>query len=234
MTIVDNYIYGAYDFAGIWCDEINTLGRIENNTVHNTESGIHAIEFDAAATGNCKNNMLYTDSYGIGLDPGSMACFGNLHSYGADTAPIDTPLLPGKQYTLMAADASVTIASQPQFIIAGGPIKIVDFFGLVTGQVGAATLMIQSVGTIGPTTFPYTTLVDCTGDIVGTTYTFTGAVPSVLTPLVGAHNRSGTNNQWYAPVGTVDMKGDADVAGIVEWYMTFIPLATGVVVTDGT
>jgi len=65
--------------------------------------------------------------------------------------------------------------------------------------------------------------------------TFTGAVPSVLTPLIGAHNRSGTDDiQWYAPVGTIDQKGDAVVSGVVEWYMTFIPLATNVVITDAT
>lgn len=235
LIIADNLIMGKYDSASIYCDKVNTLGVIEDNDVYNDETGIHAIEFSGNATGIIKNNMLYTDTYGVGLDPGYMHCFGNKHSYATDMGAIDVPLVPGKQYTLMAAQASVTATTDPLFTIAGGPIKIVDFYGVVTTQMGNSDITIQSIDTATTTTFPYSNTVTCDGDVVGTTYTFTGAIPSVLTPLTGAHNRSATPDiQWYAPIGTVDQLGDAAVAGVIEWYMTFIPLTTGVIVTDAT
>lgn len=235
MRLIGNYIYGAYDAAGIFSDDIDTLCEIRDNIVHNTQTGIHAIEFNSAATGDAIGNMMYSDTYGAGLDPGSMACFGNKHVYSTDMGAIDVPLVPGKQYTVMAAPGSILAASDPVFTIAGGPILIVDFYGVVTSQVGNSDLTVQSIDTVTTTTFPYSTTVACDGDIIGTTYSFTGAVPSVLTPLTGAHNRSGTPPiQWYAPIGNVEVLGDAAVVGVVEWYMTFIPLTTGVIVTDAT
>ncbi len=235
MVINDCEFYGLWSTAGFISDDADTDVIVQYNTVRNTEPGAFGIEFTAAALGSCLENMIFTDSYGIGLDPGSLACFGNKHVYAVDMGAIDTPLIAGKQYTLMAAHDTVLGTSDPIFTIANGGIKIVDFYGLVTTQIGATNFLIQSVGTVGPTTFAYTTDVAADGDIVGTTYTFTGAVPSVLTPLVGAHNRSDTDDiQWYAPIGSVDQKGDAAVAGVVEWYMTFIPLGTNVVITDAT
>jgi len=235
LSIIGCYIFGAYDAAGIYSDDIDTLVLIKDNIIHNTQTGVHAIEFSAAATGEAIGNKMYSDTYGVGFDPGSMACFGNKHVYATDMGAVDVPLVPGKQYTLMAAPASILAASDPVFTIAGGPILIVDFYGVVTSQVGNSDLTVQSIDTATTTTFPYSSTVTCDGDVVGTTYTFTGAVPSVLTPLAGAHNRSGTPPiQWYAPIGNVEVLGDAAVVGIVEWYMTFIPLTTGVVVTDAT
>ncbi|KKL40781.1 hypothetical protein LCGC14_2367950, partial [marine sediment metagenome] len=119
--------------------------------------------------GSCIENMIYTDSYGIGLDPGSMACFGNKHVYAVDMGAIDVPLIPGRQYTLMADLDTVLATSDPLFTIAGGGIKITDFYGIVTTQIGATNFLIQSVGTTGPTTLAYTTDVAADTDAVGTT-----------------------------------------------------------------
>jgi len=235
LIIEDCHIWGDFDNGGIYSDQINTNAVIRNNSITNNETGDHAIELSAAMTGDLVYNLLFSDTYGVGLDPGSMKCFGNKHAWTTDMSAMDVPLQAGKQYTLSAATASVIATTSTLFTIAGGPIKITDFFGVVTTEIGASNMLIQSVGTIGPTTFPFTTSVACDSDIVGTTYTFTGAIPSVLTPLVGAHNRSATDDiQWYAPVGTVDQLGDGAVAGVIVWYMTFIPLADNVVVTDAT
>ena len=239
MVIEGCEFYGLWSAAAITSDDADTDVLVKDNIVRNTEPGFPAISFSAAALGSCVNNMVYTDSYGIGLDPGSMGCFGNLHSYGADTAAIDTPLIAGKTYTLMANQASITATTDPLFGIAGGPIKIIDFLGIVPAgaTMGNATVLIQSVDSAGPTTFPFTTAVSVNADAVGTTYTFTVAVPSVLTPLAGAQNladqASGSLN-WYAPVGTVDQLGGGAVTGVIDWYMTFIPLAPGVVITDAS
>jgi len=236
LVIVGNHIWGDFDNGGIYSDQVNTNCLIKDNSVTNNETGDHAIELSGAMTGDLVNNMLYSDSYGIGLDPGSMKCYENKHAWTIDMSGMDVPLKAGKTYTLMANQASVTATTDPLFAIAGGPILITDFFGRVTTEIGASNLLIQGVDTTTSTAFPYSDDVACDADAVGTTYTFTGAVPSVLTPLAGANqNRSATPVlQWYAVIGTVDQKGDAAVAGIVDWYMTFIPLADNVVVTDAS
>ena len=236
MVIDGCEFYGLWSVAAVISDDADTDVIVKNNIARNTEPGAYAIEFSAAALGSCVNNMVYTDSYGIGLDPGSMACFGNKHCYATDMGAIDVPLIPGKQYTLMAATASITATTDSIFAIAGGPIRIVDFYGVVTTQMGNSDITIQAIDTATTTTFPYSSTVACDGDIVGTTYAFSAAVPSVLVPVAGAQNLAdrGASLNWYAPIGTVDQLGDAAVAGVVEWYMTFIPLTTGVVVTDAS
>ena len=233
LVIDDCEFYGLWSVAAVISDKACTDVMIRDNSVRNTEPAAFAIEFTAAALGSLINNMLYTDSYGIGLDPGSMACFNNKHVYATDMGAIDVPLVPGKTYTLMSATASVTATTDSIFAIAGGPIRIIDFYGVVTTQVGNSDITIQAIDSATTTTFPYSTTVGCDGDIIGTTYTFSNAIPSVLVPLAGPSNLSDLPSlNWFAPIGTVDQLGDAAVAGVIEWYMTFIPLTTGVVVTD--
>lgn len=236
MVIDDCEFFGLWSSAAVFSDDADTDNMVRNNVVHNTDPGIHALEWSAAATGSCINNTVYTDSYGIGLDPGSMACFVNKHVWTTDMGAMDVPLVPGTQYTLMAALATHSGATDSLFTIAGGPIKIIDFFGVVTTQVGNTDLSVQSIDTATTTTFPYTTAVGCDGDIIGTTYTFSAAIPSVLVPLAGAQNLAnrGASLNWYAPIGTVDLLSDAAVGGVIEWYMTFVPLTPGTVITDAT
>ncbi len=146
-----------------------------------------------------------------------------------------TTLTAGKSYTVTAATASIIATTSPLFTIANGPIRITDFVGVANGAIGNSNMLIQSIATAGPTTFPFSTSVALDGDPDGTMYTFTGAVPGVLTPLIGAQNlSSGAAMNWYGPVGTIDQLGDAAVSGIIDWYMTFIPLVDGVTVTDAT
>jgi hypothetical protein len=149
---------------------------------------------------------------------------------------IGTTLIAGKTYTMTAAHASITATTDPLFTIAGGPILIIDFLGIAAGTIGASDMTIQSIDTETTTTFPFSTTVTLDSDAAGTTYVFSAAVPSVLVPLEGAQNladRAGWLN-WYAPVGTVDQLGDAAVSGVIDWYMTFIPLVEGVTVVDAT
>jgi len=234
MVVDGCEFYGTWSIAAIISDDADTDVVVKNNIARNAEPGAFAIEFTSTALGSCVDNMVYTDSYGIGLDPGSMGCFGNLHSYAAGIAAIDTPLIAGKTYTLMANQASITATTDPLFAIAGGPILITNFFGRATATIGASDLLIQGVDTETSTAFPYTTSVTCDSDAVGTSYTFTGAVASVLTPVTGGNTNlsDGAALQWYAVAGTIDQLGDAAVVGVIDWYMTFIPLAPGVVVTD--
>jgi|GEM_PF-515254 len=76
-SLIENRIFGDYTAAGILSDQINTNMLIEGNKVTNIAAGVHAIELTAAATGFLVNNILYTDAYATGLDPGSLKCIEN-------------------------------------------------------------------------------------------------------------------------------------------------------------
>lgn len=145
-------------------------------------------------------------------------------------------LTAGKSYTVTAATASIIATTDPLFTVAGGPIRITDFFGIVTTEIGASNMLIQGIDTVTSTTFPFTTSVAADSDAVGTTYAFSAAVPSVLVPLAGPQNLAnrGSSLNWYMPAGSVDQLGDGAVAGVIVWYMTFIPLVDGVTVVDAT
>ena len=149
MVIEECEFYGAWTSAAIVSDDADTNVILRDNIVSNTSTGIHAIEFSAAALGTATGNKLYSDTYGVGFDPGSLKCYGNTHAWTTDMSGMDVPLIAGKQYTLNAATASVIATTSTLFTIAGGPIKITDFFGVVTTEIGASNMLIQSVGTIG-------------------------------------------------------------------------------------
>ena len=78
LTITNNEFQGNFAVAAIHSSRADTNALIGWNIVHQETSGQFAIEFTAAATGMCIDNMLYSDAYATTLDPGSLACFGNL------------------------------------------------------------------------------------------------------------------------------------------------------------
>ena len=130
--------------------------------------------------------------------------------------------------------------SQDLFAVAGGPIQILEFYGVVDVVIGAngTTCKIISDATAGAAyDNEFTTAVAITDDAAGTLYVFTAANPSVLTPLTGGGASGGTNFQvnWYCPIGAIEQTMSADPGGAagdhITWYMVWRPLAAGVTVT---
>lgn len=91
LVIADNWIDGDFSGAGIESASAFTNALIARNVVANRNSGEHAIELSAAATGLLVDNRLYGDTLGTILDPGSMMCLGNLETDAIDQAGVDTP-----------------------------------------------------------------------------------------------------------------------------------------------
>lgn len=254
MWVLDNFYQeaeGGVSAAPMWfstdtlenkigVDDSSNLGTTSNVTADADGSILERLEFVQAqpATDSATNYLGVDDAANLGLTTAVVADVdGSVLERLEDLSErqLGTTLTAGKSYTVTAATASITASTSPLFTIAGGPIRITDFVGVSAGSIGASDMLIQSISTVGTVTFPFTTNVGLDSDPAGTFYTFTGAVPSVLTPLLGAQNLSAQAAlNWYAPVGTVDQLGDAAVSGIINWYMTFIPLVEGVTVTDAT
>jgi len=121
------------------------------------------------------------------------------------------------------------------FDVAGGPILITSFVGVVTTQIGAVanSLEITLDADAGWTDYDFSTQVELNADAAGTRYVFTAANESVLTPLEGA-DAGGTDlmKAWHCGEGMIEQANSgAGTTGAITWYMTYKPLASGVTVT---
>lgn len=229
MIIEDCDFYGAWTAAAIVSDDADTNVIVRNNTVQNTSTGIHAIEFSAAALGTLSNNLCYADTYGTVIDPGSLKCFGNKEVSTTDSAGIDFPLVAGKTYAL---SVSVEEGDNDIFQVAGGSILITSFTGLITETVGGGA-EVTTIIFDGTDDFEFSTGVDTTGWVRGSRIIFSAANPAVLSQLALTTSGSGLPMYpWFCPIGMIEQTDDGDTNqdGIWTWSMTFIPLAEGVTV----
>ena len=85
--ITDGMIVEDCEFRGVWSvgaissDDADTGVIVRNNSVQNTETGVGAIVFSSAATGELSDNRCYGDTWGVIIDPGSLKCFNNYVSH---------------------------------------------------------------------------------------------------------------------------------------------------------
>jgi len=134
---------------------------------------------------------------------------------------------------------AVDEVSQDLFAVAGGPIQILEFYGVVDVVIGATPTSVKIIGDATTATYDreFSTEVAITDDTVGTMYVFTAANPSVLTPLASGAGIGATNFtvNWMCPIGMIEQAMTADPGGAVgdhiTWYMVWRPLAAGVTVT---
>ena len=112
------------------------------------------------------------------------------------------------------------------FTITGGPVIVMEFVGLVVTEIGgnAATCQIQEVTTAPAGAANLSTAVNVEGDAVGTSYTFTTAAPSVLTPTTAGALADVPAVKWLCPIGTIKATFSAANVGAIKWYMVYKPL----------
>ncbi len=229
-TVSGNTMFGACTEAPIWgAAAVPTNLNIHDNTINNTSSGNLCIEFTGNATGSCTGNFLSGDTYGAILDPGLMRVSGNTQTIAINSGAIDVPLIAGKSYSVSVAklDGDLDI-----FDVAGGPIMITSFTGLITETVAGAD-EVTTITFDGVDDFEFSTGVDVTGWVRGSRIVFSEANPAVLTQLALTTSGSGQiMKPWFCPIGMIEQTDDADNVqnGGWTWYMTFIPLADGVTV----
>ena len=72
LQILNNYVYGEFSSAVIYSNDADQEVRIEGGTYTNLTTGVHVIEFSAAATGFIKDVLVRNDTQGTAVDPGSM------------------------------------------------------------------------------------------------------------------------------------------------------------------
>lgn len=130
---------------------------------------------------------------------------------------------------------AATSQTDDLFDVAGGGILIKSFFGIVTTNIGATgnTIKINLDADTGWVDRDFSTAVETNGDAAGTLYVFTDANPAVFTPLeIGAsEGASILMTPWACGEGMIEQTCSGSTTGAITWYMTYVPLKTGVTVT---
>ncbi|MFA4973446.1 MAG: hypothetical protein WC683_12580 [bacterium] len=136
------------------------------------------------------------------------------------------------------SDGAVLLGDDALFVIAGGPIHILEIAGIVTTTIGggATNVKLQL-----DTTEPAATVemnagaVDIDSDAAGTSYrsiNTSGVFTPVTAGFVLMANSFATNpTEYFAPAGTIMFNSDAARDGVIKWYLRYKPLSPNSVVT---
>jgi hypothetical protein len=131
--------------------------------------------------------------------------------------------------------ATMTMATDDLFTIAGGPIELVSLVGVFqTVNTGAAsTFQIQANATAGGATVMSIASSSTSGAAAGTYLVLPAAAGSAVTAVTaGAHLNLLPSELWTIPVGKIQaIVGGAGTVGTVQWYLRYKPMAPGVTVT---
>lgn len=134
--------------------------------------------------------------------------------------------LAGAEISLAKINGAVLNGDDNLFIITGGPIMITEFIGIVTTVIGGAANMTIQEAVVDPAgDVALSTTVAINTDAKGTSYTFTAASPSVLTPTTAGGLVNVPSVKWLCPIGTIQALGSAAQDGVIAWYMSYKPLS---------
>ena len=133
----------------------------------------------------------------------------------------------GFYQTLEKSDGGVLNGADDLFTITGAPILVTEFVGIVTTVIGnnIATCQIKEVVTTPAGTVNLSTAVAITSDAAGTSYTFTTADPSVLTPTTAGALLAIPRIAWLCPIGTINATCSAANTGVIKWYIGYYMLS---------
>lgn len=129
-------------------------------------------------------------------------------------------------------DGAVLSGDDILFNITGGPIHVLEIVGIVTTEIGAGTTNVKlqiDTATPAATVDISAGAVDIDGDAAGTSYetiNTTGVFTPVTAGYVKHANSFATNpTDFIAPIGDIVFNSSAARAGVIAWYMRYVPLS---------
>ena len=146
--------------------------------------------------------------------------------------------LAGTERCCEKSDGNVLLGDDAIFVIAGGPIKVLEIVGIVTTVIGGGLTQVKLRVT---TTSPAATVdmnagaVDIDSDAAGTSYR-TINTTGVFTPVTAgfvleANAFAVLPTTYLVPAGTIYFNSDAARSGVIRWYLRYKPLSPNSVVT---
>jgi len=140
----------------------------------------------------------------------------------------------GFEQTLEKTDGTVPNGDDDLFTIAGAPILVTHFYGLVSTIIGnnACTCTIQHACTDPAADIPLSTTVSIVSDAVGTTYYISNAALGVFTPIIAGSVIQATQMlPWILTPGTLQATFSAANTGAIRWFIVYKMLSQYSVVT---
>ena len=132
----------------------------------------------------------------------------------------------GFYQTCEKSDGGVLSGADDLFTITGAPVLVTEFVGIVTTVIGGvANCQIKLVVTEPAGTVNLSTNVAIDSDAAGTSYTFTTADPSVLTPTTAGALEAIPRIAWLCPIGTINATCSAARTGNIKWYIGYYMLS---------
>lgn len=241
--IVDNEIFGDYSTACIYGDTTGALVHlvIMDNLLYNGADTVGlntepCIEMKSTSTGIIKDNFCICNvaTADLAIVAADMYCSGNKYTETEGVLGTeDIGTTAGKRYISIKTSGDVD-AGDDLFDVAGGPIYIESFVGLVTTNIQAQATSVEIVldADTGYTDHDFSTAVDLTGDAAGTRIVFSAANESVLTELAGADGgATDLMKGWFCGEGMIESFSGASSTGAITWYMIWTPYNNGTTVT---
>ena len=133
---------------------------------------------------------------------------------------------------ISCATATFAASADDVFLVAGGPIEIISFFGICTTEAGGSPgdLKIHCDATTGDQDRDFSTTVTVDTLAAGDSVRFSNAIDEGVldfTINVGA----GQPLSWICPIGTIETSLTSTGTGAVTWYMVYRPLTSSSAVT---
>lgn len=266
VHIENNIIFGDFAVAAIWSDDADTEVYVVNNIVTNMTSTQHGIEFAGNATGVLRNNLVSTDAIGTSYDPGRLADSGN---FWDDSGTYDTTAVPwatnetgvnrwgatelaqiegeatdaieawGSEQCVTKSLTSIVNGNNDLFVVAGGPIKIIELFGIVTttaieGKSALINYNMDPTIPAGDTVFGTDgTALEINGDTVGALYTWDGVIANDLTATDNGVALGMPAPTLIVPAGSLELAVvvATSATGQIDFFLRYKPMVPGAIVT---
>jgi len=219
-------IWGDFDDAGIYSDQVNTNALIKDCVISNRQTTDHAIELSGAMTGEIVNCMLFADTPGSVLDPGSMKCFGNLEVTAIDTGAVDVPRVLGRVYY----STDTTGAMSSNYDTTDSPVDLFTITGTILARLTAvcdtAVTSAGGAGTIAVGVVGDTAALLVSDAVDGTAFDTDFCWSSAQAP----DTTSAEAGEWVLIPNGADIEmvisGANCSAGVITFYLQWIPLTS--------
>ncbi len=136
--------------------------------------------------------------------------------------------VPGLGLTAFRPPTAFGLAATVPIFTITGKIHIIHIAGHVTGAMDATVCNLSLQHSNGPTAL--CGVVAIASDIVNTYYTITGVFANAMIPLDAttvAAAAAALMAAVSAGAGTIDYINSGNQTGIVEWWLTYIPIYPG-------
>lgn len=129
------------------------------------------------------------------------------------------------------SDGNILATADPIFDITGGPIKVLEIVGIVTTLIVGASNGKLQITTVAPaaTVDMSAAAVAMDDKAVGTSIRHINTT-SILTPVTAGFVMEGNafatqDVQFLCPIGSIKFTCDAARAGVIKWYLRYVPLS---------